>query len=215
MRQLDFNKTKKLLEKYKVPFSLGKIAKSSEQAVKAAKEIKFPVVLKIVSKEIIHKSDIGGVAVGLKDAEEVRNDYEILIMAVKKKLPRAKIEGVLVQRMIEGREVIIGMKRDPQFGAVLMFGLGGIFVEVLKDVSFRIAPVDKKEAEGMINEIKASKVLKGIRGEKAVKISALVEILIKVSGLAVHEKKIVEIDLNPVIVNEKSAWIVDARMMVE
>ena len=115
--------------------------------------------------------------------------------------------------MERGKEIIVGMTRDPQFGSVLMFGLGGVFVEVLKDVSFRIAPIGKEEAEEMIEEIKASKILKGIRGEKPVNTEKLVDILVKVSKLA-ENKKILEVDLNPVIVNETSAIIVDARIML-
>jgi len=215
MQLFDFNKTINLLDKYKIHYPKSKIAKTLEQAKKFAKEIRFPVVLKIISKDIVHKSDFGGVKANIKDEDELVSAYEGIVKSVKKKLPRAKIEGILVQKMEQGTEVIIGMKNDPQFGPVLMFGLGGIFVEVLKDISFRVAPINVHEAEEMVNEIKGSKILKGARGEKPVKISALVDLLMKVSKLSIENKKIVELDLNPVFVDEKSAKVVDVRIMVE
>ena len=215
MQQLDFNKTKKLLDKYKLPYPKSNIATSPDKAVKIAKQIGYPIVLKIVSKDIIHKSDVGGIKTNITNEDELVSAYEDIIKSVKKKSSKAKIEGILVQKMESGTEVIIGMKRDPQFDAVIMFGLGGIFVEVLKDVSFRVAPIDKQEAEQMIDEIKSSKILKGVRGSPAVKISALVDLLVKVSKLAIENKKILELDLNPVMVDETSARIIDARIMVE
>jgi acyl-CoA synthetase (NDP forming) len=154
---------------------------------------------------------MGGVKTNIQNEEELKAAFE----AIKKSAKKTKIEGILVQKMEQGKEVIIGMKQDPQFGPVIMFGLGGVFVEVLKDVSFRVAPIDKKEAEEMINEIKSSEILKGVRGEKPVKISALIDLLIKISNLAVKEKNILEIDLNPVMIDEKSAKVVDVRMMIE
>jgi len=207
MEQLEFNKTKKLLGKYKLLFAKSDIAKSEEQAIKSAKKIGFPVVLKLISKEIIHKTEEGAVITDINSEEEAKEAYNSLMKKTKK-----KIEGILVQKMEIGKEVIIGMKRDPQFDAVIMFGLGGIFVEVLKDVSFRIAPIDKVQAGEMMDEIKASEILKGVRGEKPVNIEKLVDILMKVSKLS-ENKKIIELDFNPVIVNETSATIVDARIM--
>lgn len=213
MQQLEFNKTIKLLDKYKISYPKSRLATSPEKATKIAKELGYPVVLKIISKDIVHKSDVGGVKVNLKTEEELTSAYEELLKSVKKKSPKAKLEGVLVQKMESGIEAIIGMKRDPQFDAVIMFGLGGVFVEVLKDVSFRIAPIDKIQAEKMINEIQAIEILKGVRGEKPVKISALVDLLVKVSKLSITNKKILELDLNPVIVDEKSAKVADVRLM--
>jgi acetyl-CoA synthetase (ADP-forming) len=215
MQQQDFNKTVKLLDKYKLPYPKSKLATSLEKAIKIAKAFGYPVVLKIISKDIIHKSDVGGVKTNLQNEKELTSAYENLLKSVKKKSPRSKIEGVLVQKMGAGIEVIIGMKQDSQFGPVLMFGLGGIFVEVMKDVSFRVAPINKDQAEEMINEVKSSAILKGTRGVKPIKISALVDLLVKTSKLSVENKKILELDFNPVMVDEKSAKIIDVRIMIE
>jgi acetyl-CoA synthetase (ADP-forming) len=212
MQQLDINKTIKLLEKYKFPFSKSKLAFAPDQAVKIAKEIGFPIVMKIASKDIIHKSDLGCVETNIKDEKQVEGAFEKITKKAKKK--KAKVEGVLIQKQEQGKEVIIGMKRDPQFGPVVVFGLGGIFVEILKDTSLRILPIDKNQAEEMIKEIKSYKILEGIRGEKPVNINKLIDIIIKTSKLA-EDKKILELDFNPVIINEKTATIVDARIMIE
>lgn len=213
--QLNFEKTKRLLERYKLPLVSSFLVKKPEQAIKLSKKIDFPLVLKISSPDIIHKSDIGGVKTGIENEEELAKAYDEIIKAVKNKKPKAKIEGVLMQRVEKGKEVIVGMTQDPQFGSVLMFGLGGIFVEVLKDVSFRIAPVDKKEALEMIKEIKGYKVLEGVRGKKAVSINALVNIITNTSDMVIKNKKITELDFNPIIADEKKAVIVDARIIIE
>ena len=212
MEQLEFNKTTKLLEKYKLPYAKSKLVNSLDKAVKAAKEISYPVVLKIISKDIIHKSDIKGIMFA-DDEDELISSFEKLEKIAKRK--KAKLDGILIQKKESGKEVIVGMKHDSQFGPVILFGLGGVFVELMKDVSFRIAPIDKKEAEAMIDEIRSSEILKGFRGESPVKISALTDILVKVSNLSMKEKKILEIDFNPIIIDEKSAKIADARVMVE
>jgi acetyl-CoA synthetase (ADP-forming) len=211
--QLDFDSTRKLLEKYKIPLVNSLLAKTKEESIKLSKKIGFPLVLKISSPEIIHKSDIGGVKAGIENKEELEKAYDEIINNVSKK--KAKIDGIIVQKMEEGKEIIVGMKNDPQFGATIMFGLGGVFVEVLKDVSFRITPVDKKEALKMIKEIKSYKILEGIRGEKGVNIDALVNIITKTSDMVIKNKKIIELDFNPIIVDEKKATVVDARIIVE
>jgi acetyl-CoA synthetase (ADP-forming) len=211
--QLDFEKTKKLLERYKLPLVKSVLVRKPGQLVKLSKKIGFPLVLKISSTEAIHKSDIGGVKTGIENEEELVKAYDDIIDNIKKK--KIKIEGALMQKMEHGKEIIVGMKRDPQFGATILFGLGGIFVEVLKDVSFRIAPVDKKEALDMIKEIKSYKVLEGARGEKGVNIDALVNVITKTSNMVLKNKKIAELDFNPVIVDEKKAAIADARIIVE
>ncbi|MBW2982246.1 acetate--CoA ligase family protein [Candidatus Woesearchaeota archaeon] len=211
--QLDFEKTKKLFERYKLPLARSILIKKPEQLIKLTKKIGFPLVLKISSVDIIHKSDINGVKIGIENKEELIKAYNEIINNMKKR--RVKIEGVLMQKMEEGKEIIIGVKRDIQFGPVLLFGLGGVFVEALRDISIRIAPVDKKEALNMIKEIKGYKILEGIRGEKAVNIDALASIITKISNMVLKNKKIIELDLNPIIVNDKKATIVDARIIVE
>lgn len=141
---------------YKIPVTNFKLAKNEDESVKFAEEIAYPVVLKIVSPDILHKSDVGGVIVGVKKADDVRAGYEQILINVKEHEPKARIVGVLVQEMAPAAtEVIVGSIKDPQFGPAVMFGLGGIFVEILKDVTFRIAPIDEDEATEMISEVKA------------------------------------------------------------
>ncbi|MCX8146945.1 MAG: acetate--CoA ligase family protein [Candidatus Woesearchaeota archaeon] len=217
MEQLEIEKTSKLLEKYGLPFSKYFLVKSKEEAVKAAKKLKFPVVMKTAAKEIVHKSDVGCVITGINNEKDAEKAYLEIIKntsKLKKTKEISNITKVIVQRTEKGEEVIVGMKRDAQFGPVLMFGLGGIFVEILKDVSFRIAPVNKDGALEMIKETKASKILFGARGKKPTNIYAIADIITKLSKLS-EDKKIKEIDLNPIIVNEKKATIVDARIIVD
>ena len=214
MQMLDVDKTKRMLLRYKLPFCKSVLAKNQKDCVKAAKVVRWPVVLKIVSPDIIHKSDVGGVVVGVESERELTDAYDKMIKAVKRKKPKARIKGVLVQHMCSGEEVIIGVKRDEQFGAVIMFGLGGIFVEVLKDVSFRVCPVDRLQAEGMIKEIKGFALLTGARGKNAVNIKDLANLIVKVSKMVMANKKIAELDFNPVIVDEKKAIIADARIII-
>jgi acetyl-CoA synthetase (ADP-forming) len=207
---------KSVCMEYGIPVTKFKVAKNKVEAVKFAEDIGFPVVLKIVSPDIIHKSDIGGVVVGLKTADEVRSAYQQIIRNVKKHKADAKIVGVLVQEMAPpSTEVIVGAVKDPQFGPALMFGLGGIFVEVLRDVAFRIAPVSEDEAREMIGEIKAYPLLKGYRGLPPADIDAIVKILVNTSRLVMEHQEIKELDLNPIMVYGKGAKTVDARIILE
>jgi acyl-CoA synthetase (NDP forming) len=214
MEQFEFKKMVSLLERYKISLCKGLLAKDSKGAAKAAEKIGFPVVLKVISRQIVHKTDAGGVITGINDSAGVEEGFEKVVKGVKKKFPRAKIEGILVQKQHEGEEIIVGMKRDSQFGPVVMFGLGGVFVEVLKDVSFRICPVDRKMAGEMIAEVKGFPILKGVRGKKGVNIEAIADIVAKVSKMAMDKKDIAELDLNPVMVDEKKAYVADVRMMM-
>jgi acyl-CoA synthetase (NDP forming) len=201
---------------YGIPVTKFKVAKNEAEAVKFAEEIGYPVVLKIVSPDIIHKSDVGGVIVGLKNAQEVRNAYKQILENVKKHKADAKIVGVLVQEMApSSTEVIVGAIKDPQFGPALMFGLGGIFVEVLKDVTFRVAPITIDEAREMITEVKAYPLLKGYRNQPPADIEAIVQILLNASRLVMDHQEIKELDLNPIMVYEKGAKTVDARIILE
>ena len=208
------HETKKLLSKYGIPVTKEGIAENADEAVAIASEIGTPVAMKISSPDISHKSDVGGVVLNVS-AGEVRSTYERIISQIKKVSPSARIEGLLVQQMAPpGHEVIIGLKKDEQFGHAIMFGLGGIFVEVYKDVSFRVIPIKKREALDMISEIKGFPVLKGIRGRKPASIEAIIDVLISVSEIA-EKEKIIELDINPLIVNENGAVAVDARAMME
>ncbi|PIU47163.1 acetyl-CoA synthetase [bacterium (Candidatus Gribaldobacteria) CG07_land_8_20_14_0_80_33_18] len=207
MPLLNFQQTKKLLLKYKIPIYQTEIFNSEKKAEKFVKKIGYPVVLKIFSLTILHKTDMGGVKMNIKNNKELKKAFFDLI-----KIKR--IEGILVQKMGAGKEIVLGMKRDFQFGPVLMFGLGGIFVEALKDVSFRICPVSKKEAIKMIKEIKGYSILKGQRGEKPLAIEKLAPLITKLSNLSLKEKNVKEIDLNPLIINEKGVWAADFKFLV-
>ncbi|PIU59365.1 acetyl-CoA synthetase [Candidatus Bathyarchaeota archaeon CG07_land_8_20_14_0_80_47_9] len=201
---------------YDIPVTKFKLAKNEAEAVKFADAIGYPVVLKIVSPDIIHKSDVGGVLVGLKNAGGVRKGYNLIMKNVKKHNEKAGIVGILVQEMApSSTEVIVGTIKDPQFGQTLMFGLGGIFVEVLKDVTFRIAPVTADEAREMISEVKAYPLLKGYRGMPPADIDAIVKILLSTSKLVMEHDEIKELDLNPIMVYRKGAKTVDARIILE
>jgi acetyl-CoA synthetase (ADP-forming) len=201
---------------YGIPVTKFKLAKNEAEAVKFAEEIGYPVVLKIVSPDIIHKSDVGGVIVNLKDAKDVRNAYKQILENVRKHRAKAKIVGVLIQEMApSSTEVIVGAIKDPQFGPALMFGLGGIFVEVLKDVTFRVAPIMEDEAREMIAEVKAYQLLKGYRNTPPADIDAIVKILLNTSRLVMEHQEIKELDLNPIMVYEKGAKTVDARIILE
>ena len=201
---------------YEIPVTKFQLAKNEAEAVKFAEEIGYPVVLKIVSPDIIHKSDVGGVVVGLKTARGVRNAYKQILGNVKKHKADAKIVGVLVQEMApSSTEVIVGAIKDPQFGPALMFGLGGIFVEVLKDVTFRVAPITVDEAREMITEVKAYPLLKGYRNQPPADIEAIVQILLNTSRLVMEHQEIKELDLNPIMVYKKGAKTVDARIILE
>jgi acetyl-CoA synthetase (ADP-forming) len=201
---------------YGIPVTKFEVAKNEAEAVKFAEAIGFPVVLKVVSPDIIHKSDVGGVIVGLKSAREVRDAYKRILENVKKHRADAKIVGILVQEMAPAStEVIVGAIKDPQFGPALMFGLGGIFVEVLKDVTFRVAPINEDEAREMITEVRAYPLLKGYRNLPPADIEAIIKILLNTSRLVMEHEEIKEVDLNPIMVYEKGAKTVDARIILE
>ena len=207
---------KSICKEYGIPVTDFRIAKNEAEAVSFADEIGYPVVLKIISPDVIHKSDVGGVIVGLKTAEDVRNAYKQIMENIKNHKPNAKIVGVLVQEMApSSTEIIVGAIKDPQFGPALMFGLGGIFVEVLKDVTFRIAPLTRDEAEEMIKEVRAYPLLKGYRNTPPADIEAIVNILLNTSRLVMEHQEIKELDLNPIMVYEKGAKTVDARIILE
>jgi acyl-CoA synthetase (NDP forming) len=192
------------------------LARSQKEAAALSDEIGFPVVLKIASPDITHKTDAGGVKVGLKNKAEVRRACAEIVVAAREKFPGAKIDGVTVQNVARpGIEIIIGTFKDPQFGPVIMFGLGGIFVEVLKDVAFRIVPILKRDASEMIKEIKGYALLNGYRGHEPANIPVLEDILLKVSDFVDKTPAIKEIDLNPIFAYKDSAVAVDARIVLE
>jgi acyl-CoA synthetase (NDP forming) len=207
---------KNVCTEYGIPVTKFSVAKNAEEAVKFAEKIGYPVVMKIVSPDVIHKFDVGGVVINLKTAKEVESTFKKILENVKKHKPNAKIIGITVQEMAPAStEVIVGAIKDPQFGQTLMFGLGGIFVEILKDVTFRIAPITEQEAKEMIIEVKAYPLLQGYRGQPPADVNAIVKILLATSRLIMDHPQIKELDLNPVIVYEKGAKTVDARIILE
>ncbi len=207
---------KNVCTEYGIPVTKFSVAKNAEEAVKFAEKIGYPVVMKIVSPDVIHKFDVGGVVINLKTAKEVESAFKKILENVKKHNPNAKIIGITVQEMAPAStEVIVGAIKDPQFGQTLMFGLGGIFVEILKDVTFRIAPITEQEAKEMIIEVKAYPLLQGYRGQPPADVDAIVKILLATSKLIMDYPQIKELDLNPVIVYEKGAKTVDARIILE
>jgi acetyltransferase len=207
--------SKHILSICQIPTTDIFLSKNPYEAVKYAKKIGFPVVLKIVSPEITHKSDAGGVKPNIENEKQVIESYNKIIENAKRYNPNALILGVAVQKMVsQGIEVIVGIKRDPQFGPVLMFGVGGILVELLNDFSLRLIPINKKEAERMIKEIKLHKLLDGYRSFKAVDKNALISILMKVSAIAQQFPSIEEMDLNPVFLYPDGAVVVDARIIL-
>ena len=208
--------SKEMLRQAGIPVVETKLAKSRRAAIDIAKEIGFPVVMKIASPDMAHKSDTGGVRLGLANATQVGKAYRDIIAAVKDKVPNARIEGVTVQPMAHpGIEVIIGMSKDEQFGPVIMFGLGGILVEILKDVSFRIVPLTHRDAAAMIKEIKGYPLLQGYRSQEPANIPALGKLIVAVSDFIEKNPQIKELDLNPVIAYKDSVMAVDARIVLE
>ena len=193
-----------------------RLGRTKEEAISLAREIGFPVVLKIVSPDVLHKTDAGGVKLNLKNEEEVAEAFDSIISSTKEHQPQANIQGVAVQNLARpGTEVIIGMSKDPQFGPVLMFGLGGILVEVLKDVSFRIVPLTRRDAREMIREIKGYPILEGYRGQEPANIAVLEDMLLKVSDFVEGRPEIKEIDINPIFAYSDGAVAVDARVILE
>ncbi|WP_022852461.1 acetate--CoA ligase alpha subunit [Thermodesulfatator atlanticus] len=209
------HEVKQILEAYGFVFPKSLVARTTDEAILAAKVIGYPVVLKVLSPQIQHKSDVGGVKVNIRDEEELIKAFEEIIINVRKRLPGISVLGVIVQEMApKGKEVIVGFIRDPQFGPLVMFGLGGIYVEVLKDVTFRLAPLAKEEALEMIREIKAYPVLKGIRGEPEVDMDSLARAIVSMGQLAADFPELSEGEVNPLIVGPKGqkTIAVDARL---
>ncbi len=206
---------KQLLHDAGIPVTMTVLATTQEEARTEAGRVGYPVVLKIVSPDIANKSDIGGVKVGLEDDAAVTAAFDEIIANAKKAVPDADITGIAVQNMAtEGTEVIVGMTTDPQFGPVMMFGLGGIMVEVLKDVSFRVVPMTERDAAQMIDEIKGSAVLDGVRGQPPVDKAALREAILKVADFVEQHPEVQELDLNPMIAYADGAIAVDARIVL-
>ncbi|MBN2590275.1 MAG: acetate--CoA ligase family protein [Sedimentisphaerales bacterium] len=218
IREVGETESKEILEAYGFFTPKGSIATTADQAGNIAEQLGFPVVMKIWSPDILHKSDVGGVKVGLKSVQEVKDAFDLMMYRIPKKQPDAHILGVLVQEMCKsGKEVILGMNRDPHFGPLMMFGMGGIMVEVLKDVSFHLAPLTSDEAKQMLIDTKTYKILKGVRGQQGVDIDKIAEGLQRLSQLVTEFPQILEMDINPFVVGPVGSTpiAVDARMSLE
>ena len=214
---LDESTGKQLLKNFGVTVPQSVVTKDANSAAKDVSGLKFPVVVKVMSPDILHKSDVGGVKVGLQNADDVKG--AIATMAAIPAIKKAKVDGYLVEEMAPpGQELVVGGLKDPQFGPLVMVGLGGIFVEVLKDVAFRICPIEEIDAREMLAELKGAALLKGARGQKPASEDAIVDVLMKVGGenglLMQLEGDIAEADINPLIVSETSAVAVDARFIL-
>ena len=205
---------KKLLQEAGIPVIETRLAKSAGEALSISEELGFPVAMKIVSPDVVHKTDIGGVVLNIVDAAQAKKAYDQIISRVRMNLPEVNIEGVSVQMMAPtGVEIIIGMIKDPQFGPAVMFGLGGILVEVLRDVSFRLVPVMPVDAAEMVREIKGFALLEGYRGQTPVDIKRLEEIIVRVSAFIEKNPNLEELDLNPLIAAGDNIVAVDARIV--
>jgi acetyltransferase len=204
-----------LLAAYGIPVAKGELARSPEEAVAHASRMGYPVVLKIVAPAIVHKTEVGGVRVNLSGADELRRAYDQIIAGAVTAHPAAEITGVLVQPMVtNGRELIVGMTRDPTFGPLIMFGLGGILVEVLRDVSFRIAPFGRDEAQRMMREIRGARLLDAVRGMAPADRGAIEDVLLRISRLVGDFPDIAELDVNPLMAMPEGAVAADARVML-
>jgi acyl-CoA synthetase (NDP forming) len=207
--------SKALLKAYGIPVPTERVVHSASEAAKAAKRFRFPVVMKIVSADILHKSDLGLVAVGVRDEEDARRTYKRLTATAKKAAPKASIDGVLVAQMAEGIETVVGVAQDDLFGPVVMFGLGGVFIEVLKDVTFRVPPFTRVDAAAMLHELAGSAMLGGVRGQPAADLDALVDVLMKVQHLAVDlSGEVAELDINPLLAGPKGVVAADALVVL-
>jgi acetyltransferase len=216
--QIGDAESRDILTAYGIRIPQSELCETADAAVDFAEQIGYPVVMKIASPDILHKTDVGGVRVGLEDATEVRDAFDLMVYRAQKYQPNAQIWGCLVQEQLRGgKEVITGMNRDPQFGPLVMFGLGGIYVEVLKDVSFRVAPFGRKEARAMIEEIRSFGLLRGVRGEPPADLEAIIDVLLRLSQLVTDFPEIVEMDINPLMVFERDrgATGVDMRLILK
>jgi acyl-CoA synthetase (NDP forming) len=203
-----------LLRDYGIAYPDHGFARSAEEAVELAERVGYPLVLKVVSPDVIHKSDMGGVAVGIGDAQSVSRAYEGILKSVRARVSNADVQGMLVCRQApSGLEVIVGAMQDVMFGPALMFGLGGIFAEVLKDVTFRVLPIKRVDAEEMVREIRGYRLLAGTRGQEGYDIPALIDLLLAVSRMITDRPEIEELDLNPVRLHEQGLMVLDVRIM--
>ena len=212
---LTYEESRRIMELTGITLNEMRIAKDVEDAISKANEIGFPIVLKIVSEDVLHKSDAGGVKVGIKSSDELRSSFEEMLNSIKQTYPNAEIAGVSVEEMVEGVELLIGTNTDAQFGKMIALGIGGVFVEVYKDVSFRLIPITSDDVKEMILEIKGNKLLEGYRGNPVVDKQELASLVLKISKLIEEFPDIYEMDLNPVVATADGLKAIDARIILE
>jgi acetyltransferase len=207
---------KEILRAYGVSIPIEVTAKTPEEAAQAAAKIGLPVVMKIDSPDIAHKSDVGGVMVGVSSEEAVRQGFELIMSRVRSRVPGAVLNGVTICQMVKGKEVLMGMTRDEQFGPVITFGLGGVFVEIMKDVAQRIAPLTKHDVDTMVRSIRSYPILTGARGGKAADIESLKDTIFRLAQIALDFPEISELEVNPVMVGDegKGTYAVDALVVL-
>jgi hypothetical protein len=215
-RSLLTNEAQENCDLHHIPTPKSHITSNANDAILKAKDTGFPVVLKVISLQILHKSDAGGVVLNVKNEEELEIEYEKLIAEVGRREPSARIVGVLVEKMMSpSTEVIVGVLRDPQFGPSIMFGIGGTFTEVYDDAAFRVAPIDRIDAVNLVYELRGSKMLEGKRGAPRADLDSIVNVLINVSSLMIDHDAISQLDLNPVIVYPDDVCTVDSRIIID
>ncbi len=212
--QLSENEGKRILKAYGIATPREGIAHDLASALKLAEDIGYPVVMKVESPDIAHKTDVGGVVLDIDDGPELERSYQVMLSKVSEKLPRARVTGVSIQKMVKGREVIVGMVRDDQFGPVITFGLGGIFVEIMRDVTQGIAPLDRDDVERMVRSIRAYPMLAGARGKRPGDIPALVEVILKISQMAMEFPQLEELEMNPVMVGDEGTGVIAVDALV-
>ncbi len=205
-----------MLKEYGVPIDLGYIAKNRDEVKEYFEKLGAPIVMKIESNDILHKSDVGGVKLNINDVNSALKAYDEIMESVTEKAPEAKINGVLMQKMLpKGVEIIIGVNNDPQFGPMLLVGLGGVFVELFKDVALYPVPLNKKEACDMLTSLKSFKLLTGYRGSKPCDIDALTDTMVTISDFALaNRNRLKELDINPLFVYEKGVGVADALVVL-
>lgn len=214
MKCLTEFESRRVLEKYGFILPKAFLAKDANSAEKFAKKIGYPVVLKIMSPDIIHKSDSGCVKTGVSNGAEAKFAYLTIKNNALKHNLSAKIDGIIIEETLNGIETIVGAKQDPQFGPIVLFGIGGVFVEILKDAAIRLAPIERKDAKEMISEIKGRKLLEGYRGGKPINFKAVEDAILAASKLIYENPEITEMDINPLFVNEKKAVVGDVRILI-
>jgi acyl-CoA synthetase (NDP forming) len=212
---LTIKESKAILESEGFPVNRTGFGTNLAEILAEAKKIGFPLVLKVSSEDIIHKSDVGGVITGILDVLDLQDKFEGLQETLLQKAPNARIEGFLLEKMETGIPLLIGSAQDPMFGSILSFGLGGIYVEVFKDVVFRLIPITREDAVEMLAEIKAARILDGVRGQPPVDKQALVELLLQTSRFIESQPEIEELDLNPVFATARGVSVVDARIILK